>query len=445
MKKFLLTLVGCALASSAAFAAEAVYGTTPETAKPFPAAGWYLESLDNAPAEAWFTLKLTNTTPAQWGDCPVASERQMWVYLGAGGNEAFQMMEGDSYVLFPGREYLLKISPKASGFFGMMPAMPLKPTWEGQYNYYPKDITAAQNLTQTQAPGTTAWYLFNSPYPSQITGKFPMTPVPEIEKIEVIHIENPGGTNVGTGLFGPYIKKGLNVIGVTISKEATADISFIFGLEMMTIFNEHSNLLRGQAMAMDVKNTYPDAYYTVDRYFKVPEDGSYKFTNHGAKGTDLVIGKVNLTDPANAYKYVCDWSDKKSAKVGDEDASIVVDNLKKDEILIVRSDAYDVLGGGADNMPYLMVQKYEGSSVDEIAGTASRLSVKANRGSILIESALLADGAEVAVYDMLGRKVAGTSAAGDASIRLNADLGCGVYVVSVAGKNGSESVKVSIR
>lgn len=444
MKKLLLTLAGCALASTVALADD-VYGLTPETAKPFPAGGWFVKSLDNAPAEAWFTLSLSNTTPVLWGDCPTASERQMWVYLGVGGKEAFQMSEGDSYVLLPGREYLLKITPKATGTFSMMPETPLPPAWEGQYFYYPKDITAAQNQTQNQAPGSTVWYLFNCAYPSQITTNYVMMPVPEVETVEAIHIEAPGGTNVGSGIMGPYVKEGLNVVGITVSKTATADVSFTIGLNAMVTLSEKNNLLRGKSMELDAKNTYPDAYYTVDRYFKVPENGSYKFINHGAKGTDLIIGKVNLTDPTNQYKYECDWSDKKSATVGDDDASIIVDNLKKDDILIVRSDAYDVLGGGADNLPYLMVQKSGGSSVNEIAGTAGALKVRAANGAILIESALLAEGAEVSVYDMLGRKVAGTSAAGDASIRLNADLGSGIYVVSVAGKNGSESEKVSIR
>lgn len=450
MKKILLPVIALCAFTAPAFADE-VYGTTPETAQPFPAGGWFVETLDGAPAEAWFTITNQQASPVLWGDAPtvapdITEKQQIFVYLCNGGQQAFQMFEGDDgYVLLPAQEYLVKITPKAPGFFASMPGTPLPPSMEGR-KYYPKDITAAQNLTQTQAPGSTVWYLYNAPYSSQLTATDAFTPVMDITTIEAIHIQCPGGTNTGNGMVGPYIKAGRNVIGVTISDAATDNISFNFGLNAMVTLNCSNNLLRGQSLALDAKNTYPDAYYTVDRFFKVPKDGSYTFTNHGAKGTILNVGKVKLTDPDNnPYAFECDWSDIKSATVGNEDAVITVSDLKEGEIVLVQSDAFGVIGEGTDNLPYLMVS--EGSSaLSSVEADGNTLALSVANGTLSVESVLLASGAEVAVYDMLARKVAGAVAPeGASNLDINLDVTPGVYVVVVYGKGNSESAKIVVK
>lgn len=69
MKKFLLPAIAACVCVAPAFGQ--VYGTTPETAKPFPAAGgWFVPTLEDAPAEAWFTITSPQATPALWGDAP---------------------------------------------------------------------------------------------------------------------------------------------------------------------------------------------------------------------------------------------------------------------------------------------------------------------------------------------------------------------------------------
>lgn len=448
MKKFLLPAITACVCAMPAFADE-IYGTTPETAKPFPATGWFLTTLDDAPAEAWFTITSPKANPAQWGDCPTApnSERQIWVYLCDGGQEALQRSEGtDAYVLMPGQEYLVKITPKAAGFFGMGGFMEFPASWEGLYKYFPKNMTETPGATLTQAPGETKWYLYNFNYPSQITTNYIMMPVMDVEKVEAIHNECPGGTNIGSGMVGPYVKAGQNIVGVTISSSASADASFTVGLNAMVTLNCGNNLLRGQSLTIDAKNTYPDAYYTVDRYFTVPEDGTYTFINHGAKGTILNVGMVKSTDPENAYAFECDWTNIQSATVGNDDATVVVSGLKAGEKVLVQSDAFGVIGEGADNLPYLMVVKGDQSGIADVTADGNTIKVNAANGVLNVESVLLASGAEVAVYDMMARKVASATAAnGASSLEMNLDVTPGVYVVVVYGKGNSESAKIAVK
>ncbi len=263
---------------------------------------------------------------------------------------------------------------------------------------------------------------------------------------DVIHIECPVGTNEGDLIAGPYLKAGKNVIGITAAADLQEPLEFAFSYNAVVTLNCGNNLMRGSSLALDARNTYPDAYYTVDRYFKVPEDGTYTFTNHGAKGTILNVGMVKLTDPANQYAFECDWSNIKTATVGNEDAVIVVTDLKKDDLVAVQSDSFGVIGAGAADLPYLMVTKGDSSMVSEIAAEGNSLKINAANGKLTVESILLASGAEVAVYDMLANKVASTIAAeGAASIEMSLDATPGVYVVVVYGKGNSESAKIVVK
>ncbi|WP_297064230.1 hypothetical protein [uncultured Duncaniella sp.] len=452
MKKILLPAIAACVCVAPAFGQ--VYGTTPETAKPFPAAGgWFVPNLEDAPSEAWFKITSPQATPALWGDAPsdytnpVPAGQQIFVYLCEGGQQAFQMNEGsDAYVLMPGQEYLVKITPKVAGFFGMSPANPLPASrFEGKEKYYPISVSSEEfGQTRTIAAGETQWFELTVPYATQITTNYMMAPVLAVEKIEAIHIDCHGATNTGSGLMGPYVKAGKNVVGFTASADAAA--TFQIGYNAMLTLNCGNNLLRGQSLTIDAKNTYPDAYYTVDRYFTVPEDGTYTFINHGAKGTILSIGKIKLTDPENQYAYECDWNDIKDATVGNEDATIVVNDLVAGEKVLVQSDAFGVIGEGPDNLPYLMVVKGDVSGIDEIAADNNGLKVNASNGRLRVESVLLASGAEVAVYDTMARKVASAVAAeGSENLEMNLDVASGVYVVVVYGKGNSESAKISVK
>lgn len=424
-------------------------GTSPETATPIPAGGWFVENLNNAPAEAWFTISNNTEFPVNWGDAPSANEQQIFVYLCDGGQTAFQRIEGsDSYILLPGKEYLVKITPKATGFFCFNAALTLPASWAGKYKYYPiplKNEWSAWGSQQTIAPGETKWFYADAPYASQLTVQNNMMFVPSIEKVEVIHIECPGGTNTGSSIIPPYFKAGGNVIGVTVSSTATENASFNFGASAMTTLNCNNNLLRGQSLTLDVQNTYPDAYYTVDRFFKVPEDGTYTFINHGAKGTILNVGTVDV-DPTNQYKGTCNWDNIKSATVGNNDAVVVVDNLKEGTTVLVQSDAFGIIGEGMENLPYLQVLKGNQAGIDAVDNDDDTLKVAVSGNVLTVSSVLIAAGSEVAVYDMQARKVtSAVSTTGAETLSVSVNAPAGMYMVVVYGKGNSESAKIVIK
>lgn len=153
-----------------------------------------------------------------------------------------------------------------------------------------------------------------------------------------------------------------------------------------------------------------------------------------------------MTDPDNQYAYECDWSDIQSATVGNDDATIVVSGLTAGEKVLVQSDAFGVIGEGSDNRPYLMVVKGGSTGISDIKADNSTLKVNAANGRLNVESVLLASGAEVAVYDIMARKVASAVAAeGAESLEMSLDVTSGVYVVVVYGKGSSESAKITVK
>lgn len=109
----------------------------------------------------WFTYTQTTFPVGYCGQAPwiASGEQQIAVYLCNGGQSAFQMIDGsDTYMLFSGKEYLVKITPKATGFFNL-DAGPTNPNWTaGDYKYLPIDITESMNLTQSVEPGKTKWF-----------------------------------------------------------------------------------------------------------------------------------------------------------------------------------------------------------------------------------------------------------------------------------------------
>lgn len=469
MKKVLLPILAIC-AATPAFADE-VYGTTPETAKPFPAYvpgslsnGWRVESLDNVPDEVYFTYKYDGETPAQWGDIPGAdaNAKMIWVYLCNDGKEALQRAEGsNSYAFMPGQEYLIKITPKAVGTYGAYAPMAFPAAWEGVYKYYPKNISDAPYLTQFQKPGTTAWYLYDVPYANQLDIQIDSRDASgaivgnksDITTVEAIHIECPGGTNYSTSIGSftllPYVKAGRNVIGVTVSENAPEAFGFHFTLNAISILNCGNKLAYDAGIKVDEEVSYPDAYYTVDRLFTVPEDGTYTFTNHGAAGTILNVGFVEYlpTDPNDPYAgkpFTCLTEGMKTATVGNGDAVVVFENLKKGDAMYVQSDAFGVIGAG--DAPYIKVTKGGTSGIDNVTSDGNSLNVNVNGAKLSVESVLLASGAEVAVYDMTARKVASAvAAAGADRLEMNLNAAPGVYVVVVYGKGNSESGKIVIK
>lgn len=93
-----------------------------------------------------------------------------------------------------------------------------------------------------------------------------------------------------------------------------------------------------------------------------------------------------------------------------------------------------------------MVVKGGSTGISDIKADNSTLKVNAANGRLNVESVLLASGAEVAVYDIMARKVASAVAAeGAESLEMSLDVTSGVYVVVVYGKGSSESAKITVK
>lgn len=447
MKKFLLlSTLAVAMTANAAD-----YGTSPETAVDLPASGWELTSMDNAPAEAWFKVKITTPTggPAMFPTMAVAAPgvRESWIYQCADGTfEAPEMSSGaGNYILESGKEYFMKIVPTKAGVYGTG-ILPLPESQKGR-EYYPIEIPANEmNLYQKQAPGTTVWYKCDFATTSNVSAAYMGMPIMDIEKIVVKHQACPGGINEGSALMPAYNKAGTNVVGITVASTATADVQFLLSAGGPTTTNCAMNLSRAPKLVLDEQNTYPNAYWTVDRVFEAPEDGEYTFINHAAKGSELNIGKAVKGDTDTSswgFKLSCDFSEGETAIVGDKDA-MIVKTLAKGDLVAVQSDVFTKLEEGA---PYLKVVKGNATGgINNVGNDNNAVEIVALGGkSFSINNVLLAGGAKVVAYDMNARKVAETAvAAGTESQVITLDVPSGIYLIVVYGANRSASAKVVV-
>ncbi len=440
MRKFLLiSTLAVAMTANAAD-----YGTSPETAVDFPAAGWPVD-MATAPAEAWFKVKVktTNGRPAMYPSVTV-STFDYKIYICPETLEAPLYSPG-VYALESDKEYLMKVTPKASGADFLM-STEFPASFEGR-EFFPIEVKDGEfGLTRSVEPGKTQWYKITAPYPSNVTTNYMMMPVMDVEKIVVKHQECPGGVNEGSAIMPAYNKAGVNVIGITASAAATDNVKFQLGFNALATLNCNNNLSRSAKMNLEAEETYPDAYYTVERVFEAPEDGEYTFINHGAKGTELNIGAIVRGDADSSpfgNKLSCDFSNGETAVVGDKDA-MIVKTLAKGDLVAVQSDAFTTLGEGT---PYLKVVKGNATGgINNVANDNNSIEIKALGGkSFAISNVLLAGGANASVYDMNARKVSEIAIpAGAESQTVTLDVPSGIYLIVVYGSNRSASAKVIV-
>lgn len=462
MKKALL-LAALSLCLSGSAIADNVFGLTPEDAKPLPMMLSLMSEADAAD-EMWFTWTCPatqNGRPMMFpGMDPDPSRHIFFMYTCADGTmDAPQMTAGsNSYIVTPGTQYLVKmLRPTTYGPMMMMNGPELPATMEGR-EYFPKKMS--ETRVELQAAGTTVWYDTDIALTTMVgagiygDGEFGWTNHPDITSIVVKHQECPGGVSQGTPDFPAYNKAGRNIIGITVAETLTRPsttygedkIQFMLSLKAMQTLNctnklHHTTVLGKDDLGKEL--SYPDAYWTVDKVFEAPEDGTYTFTNHGAPGTELNIGSVVVTPdeyiPTGAWS--CDFSDGETAVCGTDDASIVK-TLAKGQRVVVQSNAFDKLGAPT----YLKIEKGGQSSTDAVEVAGNGLKVSVNGGAMTVSSVLLAAGAEVAVYDMNARKVAGVKVAAGAETQVvDVNLPAGVYMVVVYGKSQSETAKVIVK
>lgn len=464
MKKALL-LTALSLGISGSAIADDVFGLTPEDAKPLPMM-LMLMSADQAADEMWFTYTCPATQNGRPGMFPTAvledGRHMLYIYKCADGTfEAPQRTPGsDSYILEPGESYLVKVLRPTSYPFMPMLGMPheLPASMEGQ-EYFPKKMS--ETRVEVQGPGTTVWYDTELPITTMIgagvydVGEYGFTPHPDITSIVVKHQECPGGVNEGTPNFPAYNKAGRNIIGITVAENLTRPstvygedkIQFALTLNGAQTINCTNKLHQTTVLkesSLNKELTYPDAYWTVDKVFEAPEDGNYTFINHGAPGTELNIGSIIVTPdeylPVTGA-WACDFSNGETAVCGTDDAEIVK-TMAKGERVVVQSNAFQKLGAPT----YLKIVKGGQTSIDDIEAADKGLKVTVSGGAMTISSVLLAAGADVAVYDMNARKVAGVKVAAGAESQVVAlDVPAGVYMVVVYGKNQSDTAKVIVK
>lgn len=444
MKKFLLlSTLAVAMTANAAD-----YGTSPETAVDFPTTGWFPTAAD-INQEAWFKIKITtaNGRPAAAPSMEITSASYQVFQCADGTMEAPAGPLPNTYGLESGKEYLLKIVPTSDFPIFSFAGTELPESMKGKYECYPIEIPANEmNLYQKQAPGTTVWYKCDFATTSNVSAAYMGMPIMDIEKIVVKHQACPGGINEGSAFMPAYNKAGTNVVGITVASTATADVQFLLSAGGATTTNCAMNLSRAPKLVLDEQNTYPNAYWTVDRVFEAPEDGEYTFINHAAKGSELNIGKAVKGDTDTSswgFKLSCDFSEGETAIVGDKDA-MIVKTLAKGDLVAVQSDVFTKLEEGA---PYLKVVKGNATGgINNVGNDNNAVEIVALGGkSFSINNVLLAGGAKVVAYDMNARKVAETAvAAGTESQVITLDVPSGIYLIVVYGANRSASAKVVV-
>lgn len=469
MKKILLPLLAVCSCAVTVYAEELDYGTSMETAKPFPSTGW---TAPDGVTEAWFIISNPESEVKMLN---MSNSEELTVYF-KGGLKALTGPLPGSFALLPNEEFYLQIKPYTSSEVGLpwyganyigtapggsyLMAIPSSRAVPGEHPYCPINRTNEWGGTSEiiVQPNSTVWMLTDFVgQPTQLSvaknswNAAATGDVTKVTVMEVYHIDGTGhyaADDCGT-FGGPYVKGGRNVVGITYG-DASEPLQFMLNADP-NIFScgyKFERALDTQKMTLDQAVYYVDGYYTADYVFTVPEDGDYTFINHGAAETVLTVGSTYYEkDEYDVDRLRGNFDQSKSAIVGDNDAKVVF-NAKKNDILFVRSDAF--AHSGATSMaerPYLKVVSGDQAGIaDVVADAENTIKAVVNNGRLYIESSLLSDGADVAVYDMMGRKVVSVVSDGGASdISFDLNVNQGVYVVAVSGQGNVGTVKIAVK
>ena len=450
-KSYLLGLMAAFALSGSANA----QGTNCETATPWT--GMFMGlNVDNYPADAWFTYTVDVPTMLSFnGLCaPVVIEpNDIQIYEGCDGNEPY-VVERDvekgtlGYYLEPGIDYKIHITQRESGYAFLMPsALDVSRAPEGGYCFKPIVLDGLGAFQNVKA-GTT-WFQHDMPYPAPVTVNVMSSEsgnvMNVVTAVETRHLDCKGGENHSTELLPnrTYAKGGINLMAVTVSEPCLIS----FALDAINATGCSNKPAYMKSVELGVETTYDNAYYTLDRRFIVPETGTYTFKNYGAEGTVLSVGLMNEVDNDGRVDYTCDFdSHPLMAIVGDNNVATVSATFNEGDMVVVRSDAYGKLEGA---LPYLKVEKGTTgiTSASVVENREVVLSENPTDGNFVVKSFLLADGAEVNVYDMNAKKVYGTKAgAGSTEKQIQLEgVPAGTYLLVVMGRNRSASIKLIVK
>ena len=394
-------------------------------------------------AGKWYSVNIAMESVFPMSTPAGLEDDAITIYKDCDGNEAIKLSPNFYYL--PAGAYKVFVKSELNGGMLMLMGTPTTNAPAGMYCFKPIELTTETwSQFQTPAKNSTTWYSIPVAYPAPVvvTARTEAMPFMHndgiVTKVVTKLLDCEGGTNESNELTPnrAYAKGGQNLVAVTISD---ADFSNIgFSLDAMSAAGCNNHVDHATLMTLDTEMTYPDAFYTVDYRFVVPEDGNYRFINHGAEGTILRVGKI--------VENVCDFDTTPLSAVVDEgNVAEVAAAFKAGDLVVVESDAYDKLN---DGQPYLKVVK-GGESVGIIrTQKASReITVTENlNGSFSVSSYLLKEGVEVAVYDMGARKVYSQKAKAHAEdVQLNLNVRPGQYLVVVYGSNRSATARITVR
>lgn len=376
-----------------------------------------------------------------------AQDDDLQVFEDCHGVEATKIA-ANSYYLEAGVEYKVRLqNHNTPGLMWMLSGLDVSGAPEGMYCFKPKVISTEDNPLgpfQTQAANRTVWYSVDVAWPAPLivyghaNATDPMFSHTEgsIAKVVTKLGDCKGVTNESNELLPnqAYAKAGTNLVAVTTGSVEIAN----FGFSLITTASCGNHPAYSTLLTPDVENVYPNAAWTLTRRYVVEEAGNYTITNHGAEGTILRVGKL--------VENACDFdSNPLEAVVGEDNEAAVTGAFEVGDIIVVESDAFDVL---AEGNPYLKIEKGGATGITRTQSASRRISVSENpnNGSFTVKSYLMSSGATIAVYDMAARKVYSTVApVGADEQRLNLNVPAGQYLVVVYGKNRSESAHVIVR
>lgn len=452
MKKSYLLGLMAAFAMSGSVSAQ---GSSCETATPWTGMfmGYYGDSF---PADGWFTYTVSTPTMLSFsGLCAptVITPDDIQIYEGCEGNEPY-VVDKDvekgilSYYLEPGIDYKIHITQQESGYAFVMPsALDVSRAPEGTYCFKPIVLSGLGSFQNVKA-GTT-WFQHEMPYPAPILVNVISSEsgsmMDVVQSVATKHLDCKGGENHSMELLPnrTFAKGGTNLIAVTVSEPCMIS----FALDALNATGCGNKPAYMKSLELDVETTYDNAYYTLDRRFIVPETGTYTFKNYGAEGTVLSVGLMKEFDNDGRVDYTCDFdSHPLMAIVGEDNMATVSATFNEFDMVVVRSDAYGKLEGG---LPYLKVEKGTTgiASASVVENREVVLSENPTNGNFVVKSFLLAEGAEVNVYDMNAKKVYGTTAvAGSTEKQIQLEgVPAGTYLLVVMGRNRSASTKLIVK
>lgn len=450
MKRFYLLSLFAALV---AFGNVKAQGTSCETATPWT--GMFMGfKTDSYPADGWYTVTAQVASMISFsGLNGGVVVDDVHLYEGCSGNEAYitgkdAAMGTLGFYMEAGVEYKLHITQRTNDMvFVMANPLDISRAPEGLYCFKPIKVENI-GLFQNIKAGTT-WFQMEFAYPAplqvNVMSSESGNTTTAITSVETNHLGCGQGVNLSTELL-PYrtlAKGGTNLVAVTASEPCMIS----FSLDAINATGCGNKPAYMKSIELDVENTYDNAYYTLDRRFLVPETGTYTFINHGAEGTVLSVGVMNEFDNNGRVDYTCDFETRPlMAVVGANNKAAVAATFNEGDLVVVRSDAYGKLEG---SLPYLKVEKGTSGITSATVGGNREVVLSENptNGNFVVKSFLLADGAEVNVYDMNARKVFGTSVAAgttEAQVRMEG-VPAGNYLLVVMGRSRSASTKLIVK